>query len=400
MPFGWWPSRGGRGDRDEQPAAFGWIGGIGGITGDAGASTAAERCVVLLQHSVSTLPLRVTREPDGTPEPVPRWLMRPVPFLQWDWPSFCEAVVGDLLRHGDAFMVPVRGGSSQVAAVWPVPAEWVTVSASIGAEPVYSLAGVGSWQGELVHLRYATRAGRLEGTSPMGIADTPASMSAATTEIGLGMAENAFHQLGYFSVGGGVGKPQLDQLKASLEARHAGRRNAFRAMVLADTVEWHQIGISPKEAQLTEMSEWSGREVCRAFGVPPSLVGLGEASSTPYRNQQELLNHFHTFAVAPIVRKIEAAMTALLPTGIECDLVQAALLRGSPVSRAQVGQVMLQGDDVFTPDEIREVFGLPPLPDGQGGKVRRATRTELTEFGLDDGEDAKESAARVVEWAE
>lgn len=91
--------------------------------------------------------------------------------------------------------------------------------------------------------------------------------------------------------------------------------NAGKSPLLEGGMKAETIGIPPKDAQLLESRAFSvSEEVCRWFGVDPSMVGHGNAVSNWGTGLEQKMIAFLTFTLRPWLTRIEQAINSNLDT--------------------------------------------------------------------------------------
>ena len=326
----------------------------------------AEACVRLLAQTVSDLPVCVV-DVDNKRQAEPVWLREPMPGWSWDIAAWTEAFVESLLVDGNAYVVPARNRSGMVEQVWLIPPEAVTVQLSDDGKDIeYWLASYGKWRRELLHVRYLTRTGQVTGSGPVHWALRESTTGAYVGDLAQRLVRDGLHQTGFYKAMGTMTESQLADLRAVIQQHHGGLQNAHQQLVLSGDVSYQPTAVSPRDAELDGLSRWTAQEICRAFSVPPSLIGVAESGSVPYRNSHEILGHFHLFAVQPLIKRAERVWNSLLPPRLRCRYDERPLIRGTPQSRARILGSMSKVPGTFTKDELREVMGLEPLPNGEG----------------------------------
>lgn len=139
--------------------------------------------------------------------------------------------------------------------------------------------------------------------------------------------------------------------------------------VLEDGMEIKTHVVQAKEQQWLEAAEQSLESVCRAYRIPPAMVGA--TGGVTYANMREFRRLLYGEALGPTIRQIEAALNRrLLPmlgaeegTFVEMNLEEK--LRGS---FEEQGEVMYKavGGPWMTVNEARRIRNLPTV---EGGDV-------------------------------
>lgn len=130
--------------------------------------------------------------------------------------------------------------------------------------------------------------------------------------------------------------------------------------------EYVSLAISSTDAQFIENRQFAVTEIARAFGVPPTFLGILDQAT--YRNAEELNLQFVRFCLDPWIKVWEAAYERVLLTEDELDTVNIefnvdGLLRADSASRAEfIAKMRAAG--VMTANEARSLENLPARPEG------------------------------------
>lgn len=174
-----------------------------------------------------------------------------------------------------------------------------------------------------------------------------------------------------------VKKEQRAQFRESMESI-SGAVNAGKFAVLEAGQELGTIGINAKDAQLLETRQFSVEEICRWFGVPPSMVGHTTISTWGSGLEQMNIG-FLTYTLTPILINIaQYVNNFLIPVADQgtyyAEHVTQGLLRADSAGRAAFYSQMVN-NGIMTRDEVRDRENLPLM----GGNAEQLTvQTALT----------------------
>jgi HK97 family phage portal protein len=224
---------------------------------------------------------------------------------------------------------------------------------------------------EVFHLKGFTVDG-LVGLSPLSYhADTIGAQidanSAASTLFQNGLKAGGFMKTGP----GTLTTEQRDKIKAAL-AEFGLPKNAGRWMVLE--AGWEPVPLadslrlSPHDAQLLESRVLGNEEICRAYAVPPVLVGIVDKASSWASSIENLNLGFLMYSLRQrLVRTEQAISKQLIPAEDRAKLRPKhnieGLLRADSKSRAEFYNAGLN-DGWLTRNEVRELEDREPLPGG------------------------------------
>lgn len=134
--------------------------------------------------------------------------------------------------------------------------------------------------------------------------------------------------------------------------------------VLGHGLTYAPIALNPEDAQWIEASKAGVLDVCRMFGVPADyLLASVEGNSLTYSNLEMIDAQFLRTTLFPVyLRKIEAALTNVLPRGNAAQFDTSALLRPDAKTRADIDKVYIDAG-VYDADHVRTRDGIAgPAP--------------------------------------
>ena len=157
-------------------------------------------------------------------------------------------------------------------------------------------------------------------------------------------------------------KEQLDIIKDSWN--NSGDRLGTKLLPFG--FNYQRVGVDPSQAQMSEQRDFQNQEICRVFGVPPSLVGV--QSNVTYSNTEQQAIQFAKYTIVPWTRKIEQEMNCKLVateervnTFTRFDL--ADLLRGDSAARANYYDTLTKSG-IISINEARAMEDMPPVENG------------------------------------
>lgn len=169
-----------------------------------------------------------------------------------------------------------------------------------------------------------------------------------------------------------INKVQELQLRERF-GRFSDAENAGRWMPLPGGMEpWPVPGLrlSPVDAQLLQSRYFGIEEICRAFGIPPPLIGHTDKASSWASSLESLNRAFLAYSLRPSLRRIEQSAVKKLLTAGERALLTVkfnvkALLRADAAAQSAFYASALQ-NGYMNRDEVRDLEDEPPIPDGKG----------------------------------
>ena len=95
---------------------------------------------------------------------------------------------------------------------------------------------------------------------------------------------------------------QFTRLKAELEEKYMGPKNAGRPMLLEGGLDWKEMSLAPKDMEQAEAKQQSARDIALAFGVPPQLLGI--PGDNTYTNYSQAVRALYRQTVIPLVNHV------------------------------------------------------------------------------------------------
>lgn len=181
----------------------------------------------------------------------------------------------------------------------------------------------------------------------------------------------------------------------------SGAMNAGESPLLEAGMDAKQIGISPSDAQLIESRGFSVEEICRFFGVDPTLIGHGDKASNWGTGLEQKLRGFLTFTLAPWIVRIQQAVNKDLLTpserqrGYYAEFALEGLLRADSQARAAYYSQMVN-NGIMTRDEVRVLENLPRRGGNADVLTVQTAMAPLDSLGTQS--DGARARAALVAW--
>lgn len=187
----------------------------------------------------------------------------------------------------------------------------------------------------------------------------------------------------------GTQRPELERLMGE---KYQGSINTGRPMILDDEMGWESLSFKPDEAQMLESRAFAVEDICRAFDVPPFMIGHTEKVTSWGSGLEQQILGFQKFALRKRLKKIEKAIVKQLMSpedqraGYSVSFNIEDLLRGDSKARAAFYRALLDAG-VITINEVRAHEGLPPIPGGDVPRIQKQNVpiTEADGFGHNGG---------------
>ena len=213
---------------------------------------------------------------------------------------------------------------------------------------------------------------RLPGGSPMqalrrSLALEDAAITYMSETLRKGMGER-----GAFIAEGRIPDAVYERTRQEIGKLYEGVHNAGRTALLEGNLRFEKIGMSPVDAELLAQRKLGREEVCAAYDVHPSLVGIVEKGGS-YGSVAEYRRALYDAIAMKLVLIEDTINHQLIEAEPSWDGISVAfdtneLLRPDPEARAQQHMLLLQAG-VETRNEARRIEGLPPIEDPRADTI-------------------------------
>lgn len=333
-------------------------------------------CVRLRSQTIASLPLHLRAEDKSHAKDHPLYrLLHSSPNADMTANEFWESQLASLDLWGNAFVL-IDWDGPRVVSLTPLNPEKVAVVRSSVGDLTYEYSKGGKVtvyrEDQILHLKGFTLDG-IMGLSPIQFAaETMGGLMdanrAASREFQNGLKVGGFLKTGAIT----LQKEQRDRLRDSL-SQFGRPENAGKWMVLEAGMEpasAQGIRMNPADAQLLESRYFGIEEICRAFGVPPQLIGHTDKASSWASSLENTNLGFLTYSLRPTLVRIEQAIAKKLLLPEERDQYRPkfaveGLLRADLAARSSFYSQMLQ-NGVMSRNDVRSLEDLPPV---EGGDV-------------------------------
>lgn len=316
--------------------------------------------VTLLCDTVASLPLRAFETRDGkrTAVALPEILAHPDPASNTF--ELIHASMASLALHGNAYIHIDRDRSGNMLGLVPLhPYQMQVMPTGNQVNRRYLHLGNELDYENVIHIRWFTPPQSLVGVSPL---------IQARNLVGLSLAMD--RHLSQFYAEGATPSSVLetDQKLTNEQAQiirntwESTHRRHRKPAVLSDGLKWKPVTTSAADQQMIETREQFIRDIARVFRVPSHLIGAMGDKQT-YQNVEQASLNFYTHTIQPWIRRLEIALSQVLPAGVDVVFDYAPLLRADSLTRARVNQInVMMG--ARTPNEVRQLEGFEPYDGG------------------------------------
>jgi HK97 family phage portal protein len=192
----------------------------------------------------------------------------------------------------------------------------------------------------LWHRRVYPVPGRLMGLSPVAQQASTLGLTLAATQFGYQWFTDGAHPSGVLmSKDRTLSETQATTAKDRFMAALRGRREPA---VLDSGWDYKQVQINPEESQFLETNKFSQAQVARIFGPGMAeVLGYESGGSLTYSTVEGRSQHLLVYAMNKWLRRVDRALSGMLPRGQRARLNRSALLEPTVLDRWRVYQLQL-----------------------------------------------------------
>ena len=336
-------------------------------------------CVRLIAETIATLPL-ITYERKVSNGREIRVVARnhPLYSLLHDSPNadmtaveFWEAVVSQICLWGNAYCLITYNTVGRIVSLDPLnPALMRNPYRKNGAIQFdYTTpGGVKHYnETEIWHIKGFGTDG-LMGISPItagwrSMCGATAAENASANTFGKSMRMS-----GVLTMAEYLSPEQREKAKTKAMGSVFGDDRTGNMMLLEGTTSFKQLSMNPADAQMLETRSFSVEDLCRWFGMPPSMIGHGTAVSNWGTGREQINQNFIDYVLRAYMKRIEQGISKSLLKPAErlrywAEYSVEGLLRGDSAARAALYSTMTQ-NGIYTRNFCRSLENLEPLPGG------------------------------------
>jgi HK97 family phage portal protein len=340
--------------------------------------TAVWACMRVLSETISSLSWDIyTDDGKGNRQkqpnhPVARLLRAPHPL--YNGQTWLETMQSWATLRGNAISVIMRNGAGLPIGLRHVTCDQVNIDYDPATQMLYYTIydrrtgkPIVLDHNDVLHVRaYVSDVEDGWGVSPISKHRDTVGLSLAGKRYMSELMRNGAHVKGYLSTDD-VLKPDVSKrMKKSWQAAHAGAGNAGKTPVLEAGVKFHQLNLSPADAEWLKMMQFSVAEISRIFGVPMHMLSALERSTN--NNIEHQGREFITHTVRPWVKRYEAEINQKLFSGRSSSYFRFNMdsyLIGDAEARSKLYATYMNYG-ITNADEIRRLEGMNAKPNGEG----------------------------------
>lgn len=336
----------------------------------------AWRALKVLGETVAAVPFRVfERMADGTKEERPG---HPVSILFTVEPNklstpftFLETAMFHAALRGNAYaIIQYNRRDAYVRSLTLVDPQDISAFEMDG-ELFYKHVPTGKTYAydEIMHISNTSWNG-MAGLDVMKTHRDNFALAISNRNVGKNFYQNGAQPSAALEHPGSLSDKAQERLVSSFTKKYAGAGNSGKIVVLEEGMKYTPISLKPSDSSFIETKRTVVADMARIFGVPQFL--LEDLERATFSNIEHLSQLFLTQTILPWCKRFESEINRKLFPRSERGRFYAKfdfddLLMTDLKSRAEYARTLFNVG-ALSPDDIRAVSGLNPIPDGFGQK--------------------------------
>ena len=321
------------------------------------ASSAMIAAVTLLADSVATMPLELMRDTGGRWErlPTPDVLRRPNDEqLMFD---FIHQTVVTLAIHGVDFVFAPTDRTGMPLELRNLNPLNIKHAVSDDGTMMYQ---IGANKEQIRQIDWLKLPGQWRGISPID-----AMRNIIGTDISINRYLAAFYGDGATPSSVLETENQLtpDQAQVLRDTWTDMHYKTRKPAVLSGGLKWRPIAASASDMDTMAHRESIVRDIARAYRIPLHLINGTGGDSQTYQNVESAGINFVRHTLLPYMRRIEGAISEMLPVDLSVRFNADEYLRADLATRVRASQIQI-ASGMLTPNEARHIEGREPYDGG------------------------------------
>jgi HK97 family phage portal protein len=187
---------------------------------------------------------------------------------------------------------------------------------------------------------------------------------------------------GVLEAAGKLSPEAAKNLGDSFAALYGGSAKAHGTPVLEEGVTFKPVGSPLKDLEFVAAQQMSRTDIAVMFKLPPNYLGGASGDSLTYATVESNQIQFALHAISPWTNVIASAITSdpgIFPQNVfNAEFVIDGMLRADAGARSSYYKTMMD-IGAMTPNEVRRLENLPPLPGGDAPQVPTTERISVAE---------------------
>lgn len=328
----------------------------------------AYRCTELISDSIATLPIFVKRkESNGNSNIVKNHPLTAL-FSNGNMTispyNFIKLLVQSVILRGNGFAIIHRDSKGTPIRLQYIESNRVIIDYQEFSDTLtYKITGAKKsiyYPNEILHFVKNSYDG-IHGISLVKFAEKALSLAQATEQSASSFFENGGQLSGIISANTPLNAQQRDEILTTWNSTY---NNGRGVCVLPGNLNYQSISMNAEESQMLESRKYNSEDICRFFGVNPSLLGM---EGYQQNNIEEITMQFIQYTLLPYVSMFEAEFKKKLIPQSEVNLKiifdTNALLRGTKTTQSTYYSTLIQCG-VLSINEVRKDLGYNSVEGG------------------------------------
>ncbi|MCW2267218.1 HK97 family phage portal protein [Gluconobacter cerinus] len=361
--------------------------------------SAAYTCINLITKDISGLPINVKKSDNGgwkNLENTPYLELLAFPNKRQTTLTMLQTLVFAYMVSGNGYVVIIRDKTGAAINLVPVDPWNVNIEEKNNGDRVYHVTerllsdyrtSIKSEKGinrrireeDMIHIQSINIVDTTRGNSPINLAGEVFGLGLAAQETAARAFNNGSYFQGYLKVQEGtkINSNKQDQLQENWNRSQQSVTNAGKIPVVPSGVDFVNTGASPVDLQLLEAREQITKDIARMYGVPLHKLGFGDSEKAANLSQQE--RSYVNGALSCITKQIEQQFNTKILFRSDFNKIKFEfdfneLVIPDMLERGQYYAIAIT-NGFMSKDEVRELEGYAPIPDGQGNTFLSPTYT-------------------------
>lgn len=358
-------------------------------------------CVRIISGAVATLPLHIKRRIDARTREdasdTQLWKVIRRKPNRWQKPAqFRRMMQAHVLLRGNGYALKVKDFKGEVQELLPLMPDRVELKQKddLSLEYIWTKKDgkrVVFQQSDIFHLCGLTLDG-VHGVTPITYARESIGLSLSMERHGATVFKNGAAVSGALSSDKTLTPIAREQLKESMAEYRAGGSREGMTLVLEEGLSYEKIAMTQEDAQWIDGRKFSRSDIAMFFGVPPSMIGDTEKSTSWGTGIEQQSIGFVAYTLEDHLTMWEEAVNYDLIPDKDDDLYakfnRAALVKGDIKARWGAYVQALQWG-VSSPNDIRALEDQNPR---EGGDVYYPPPNTAGKTEKDETDDASQTA--------
>jgi HK97 family phage portal protein len=350
------------------------------------ASSAVIASVTIIADSLASMPLNLVREERNRVIVLDKPSLLEKPNAHQTMFEFIHQATSMIALHGVNYIYAPRGSGMYPVELRNLAPKLVSVYIE-NDEIIYAMNKKTFKEGDVKPIHWLQFPDRLRPISPL---------EAQRNTIGTSLAMERFLSQFYgegatpssvLETDQALSKDSAEVLRDTWEDSHYKRR---RPAVLTNGLKWRPVTTSAADMQMLEHREAIVRDIARVYRIPPHLINATGGDAQTYSNVEQSGINFVRYTLLPYMRRIEDAISSLLPMGERVRFDADEFMRADLATRVRAEQMQIMSG-TLTPNEARAMENREPYEGGdqfvlgiQGSPVAGVQGGDLPTIGIDE----------------